>query len=381
MSHHPPTHVMPHRARRAASGAAVALAVLATAAPLRAQGAPPLSARLAPGVVSYTIGGDGGARITETVVPVATVVRITDRLTADLATAYVSVRTHGGDASTSRGRSDIQGLTDTQLRANYTLGTDAVVITAGLNLPTGRYAVADDELDAAGRIGNDFLGFPVSSMGDGLAATAGLAAARPFGAWNVGVALATRHSAAFDAFAVEEGTVRFRPADEYRARVGVDRLVGAGQMSAGLTYSAFGRDAAGPTTYGTGDRVVLQGSYAQPVGNAELLLDGWSLYHAAGETTAGPMPWENVASVAVAARWRVGSGSVEPNLELRDWMRERSGTGHLTTLGVRGRVPLPRGVQLFPSAGFAAGRLAAEPSSELRGDSVRGWQLSLALRY
>lgn len=359
----------------------VAAALALGAAPVHAQDVGLPSVRVAPGAVSYAIGGTDGVRITETVLPVAVVVPITPRLTADVATAYVSAWSRSTGASGDR--SAIHGLTDTQLRASYTLGNDAVVVTAGLNLPTGRYAVRDRELDAAGQIGNDFLGFPVSSLGDGLAATAGVAAARPFGAWNVGVGLSTRRAAAFDAFEVAEGTVRFRPASEHRARVGVDRLVGDGQLSAGLTYAAFGRDAAGPTTYGTGDRVVLQGSYSQPLGEAELLVDGWSLYHAAGETAAGRMPWENVASLAVAARWRVGAGSVEPNVELRDWLRGRSGTGRLATLGVRGRVPLPllAGAQLFPSAGLATGRLAPRPDVPGSGAAVRGWQLSLAVRY
>ncbi|HEU4630774.1 MAG TPA: hypothetical protein VFS08_13565, partial [Gemmatimonadaceae bacterium] len=78
---------------------------------------------------------------------------------------------------------------------------------------------------------------------------------------------------------------------------------------------------------------------------------------------------------------RVGDGSVEPNLELRDWMRDRSGTGHLAVLGVRGRVPLPLGAQLFPSAGVATGRLAAPPGAGEAGAPVHGWQLSLAVRY
>src|SRR5690606_27283468 len=121
------------------------------------------------------------------------------------------------------------------------------------NLPTGQYAVGEDQLDAAGLIGNDFLLFPVSSAGDGLAATLGAAVARPVGAWNVGAGLAARQSSAFDAYAVPEGNVRFRPASEYRVRVGADRALRDGEVSAGVTYSAFGRDAAGPTTYGSGD--------------------------------------------------------------------------------------------------------------------------------
>lgn len=350
-------------------------ALLAAAPAAHAQSILEPAARVAPTVVAYRFGGGAGGDVTQTVLPLAVVVPVRDRLTVDVATAYVRAVSRSGPGS-----STISGLTDTQLRATWTGGADAVVLTAGLNLPTGRYAVREHELDAAGRIGNDFLGFPVSSLGDGLAMTMGVAGARGVGAWNVGGGVSARRSSAFDAFELEAGAVRFRPASEVRLRVGADRLVGDGRLNLGLTYSTFGRDAAGATTYGAGDRIVVQGGWERPLGGATLLVDGWALHHAGGETALGAMPNEVVASVGAAARWGVGDGAVEPHVELRDWRRDGGAAGSLALVGVRGRLPLGGGVSLLPSVGVAAGRLGAQPDAGTVASSLRGWQVSIALR-
>ena len=75
-------------------------------------------------------------------------------------------------------KSELSGLTDTQVRANYTFGQDLVVLTAGVNLPTGSSTVAAEELEAASLIGSDFLTFPISGFGSGLGFTGGVAFAR-----------------------------------------------------------------------------------------------------------------------------------------------------------------------------------------------------------
>lgn len=364
-------------ARRLPLGAALLLAPCALLTPgaLGAQSVLDPAARVAPTFVAYTFSGGEGGDVAQAVLPVAVVVPVRDRLTIDVATAYVRAVARSGPAS-----STIAGLTDTQLRASWTMGNDAVVTTLGVNLPTGRYAVRERELDAAGRIGNDFLGFPVSSLGDGLALTMGVAGARGVGAWNVGGGMSARRSSAFDAFELEAGAVRFRPASEMRLRVGADRLVGEGRMSLGLTWSTFGRDAAGATTYGAGDRFVVQGGYERPLGRATLLVDGWGLRHGGGETALGRMPAEHVASVSGAARWAVGDGAVEPHVELRDWRRGSAAAGSLALVGLRGRLPLGRGVSMLPALGVAAGRLGAQPEAGTVASSLRGWQVSLAVR-
>jgi hypothetical protein len=88
-----------------------------------------ISARVAPQYHSYTIDAPSNTKIGEFSIPLFVVVPVTPALTFDLGTAYAHARveqTALGKSTTS----SIAGLTDTQIRANYVLGNDFVVLTA-----------------------------------------------------------------------------------------------------------------------------------------------------------------------------------------------------------------------------------------------------------
>src|SRR5947207_2659542 len=105
--------------------------------------------RLGPQFVYYKLGSPSNTTISEFSVPMFVSLPMTNALTFDVGTAYSIARVEQ-TASGPKKTSDINGLTDTQLRANYSLGTDFVVLTAGLNLPTGRSTVSPQEQLAAG---------------------------------------------------------------------------------------------------------------------------------------------------------------------------------------------------------------------------------------
>ena len=159
--------------------AARVCALLAAASfPALAQDPGNTAAALMPQYATITIGSGSTARtISQTTVPFVFVLPFTPRFNVDLATAYAS-----SDVTVDGKRvSSISGPTDTQLRANLTLGNDAVVLTVGANLPTGQYKIAEGEAIAAGQIGSDFLLFPTSTYGAGLSMTGGAAYARNLG--------------------------------------------------------------------------------------------------------------------------------------------------------------------------------------------------------
>ena len=149
----------------------------AAASSARAQSLFDVEARVAPQFMSYQIHEPADETITELAIPVFVAIPAGSHLSVDVGTAYARARVTSGAT-----RSEIAGLTETQIRGTYTFGGDFVVLTAGVSLPTGESTVTLEQLAAAGRIGNDFLSFPVSEMGTGLAATGGVARARPHGA-------------------------------------------------------------------------------------------------------------------------------------------------------------------------------------------------------
>ncbi len=346
--------------------------------------------RFAPQFIQYKIKTPSSETISELAVPVFVSIPFGSRFTFDVGTSYARAKVTSGSAV-----SEVNGLTDTQLRGNYTLGNDFVVLTAGLNLPTGRSTVTTDQQTAAGRIGSDFLAFPISNMGTGLAATAGIAVARPLGDWNVGFGGAVRHSTAYEPFDVPgQPVLRFTPGDEYRARVGVDRGLLAGRMSLGLTYSAFGSDDAGGSVYNTGNRVIAQAVVTNFVAGSEVTFAGYNVFRAPGKYASGdPAGRENIANGYLGVGINMLGTLVEPSVEVRHWLQnipgvtvgtatsaERSQSSYLGTVGLRTRIPAI-GFTAYPSVGYTMGKLAvADASGAPVQADLTGFKAQLAIR-
>ena len=361
--------------------ATVALGLVAAVrAPLHAQSLGDAEARVAPQWVQYRVHAPAPETISELAIPVFVTIPAGSRLTVDVGTAYARAQVASGAL-----RSDVAGLTDTQLRGNFTLGDDFVVLTAGVNLPTGRSSISLDQLAAAGRIGNDFLDFPVSNMGTGLAATGGVAIARPVGEWSVGAGVAVRRSATYEPFDIPDESFRYQPGNEVRARVGADRPLGAGRLALGVTYAAFGRDDADGSAYDTGDRVVAQGALTGIVAGQEFTVAAYDLLRAPGFYASGERAGrENLANVFLSLGVHALGSVIEPSVELRQWLQNAdagdvsSRASRLATFGLRVRAGVA-GLTLYPSATYAIGSLAAADQAGLPVQArLTGFRVGLA---
>ncbi len=355
-------------AKSVLAAGALALALPAGAG---AQGIGDAAWRISPQISNYTFGkGANETTVSQSAVPIAMIVPLSGRLTFDVATAFATTRVESGNNV-----SEITGLTDTQLRFNYTIGTDAVVLTAGLNVPTGQYEVEQDAIAAAGQIGNDFLAMPVSSYGNGIAGTGGIAIARPLGSWNLGLGGSFRRSTEFGAFQQSDDVLRFQPADEIRVRIGADRLAFGGRVVLGLIYSAFGEDVAATTTYSTGDRIIGQAALDMPLGIGQLFVSGWHLQRMEGEQIGGIAPPEGISNISAGYGMTFGSLFVEPNVEARRWSIDGTGAGSLAYIGLRTRLTLGP-LLVFPSVSVGSGSLESQVGST----DLSGFKGGLAFR-
>lgn len=343
-----------------------------------AQGLGAAAAAVIPQYVSFKIGSGATAKtVTQLTVPVMAAVPISSRLNIDVATAFATSEVSSNGASVS----SISGITDTQVRANLTLGTDAVVFTVGANLPTGQYKITSDKSEAAGQIGNDFLMFPTSSYGAGLSTTGGIAVAKSLGNWNFGIAGSFRKSTEFDAYEVQDNagkeTLTFTPADEVRARIGADRGIGNGRLTLGVTFSTFGDDLLANTSYATGDRYIGQASLFMPMGSTDVFLSGWGLYRAKGQQFGGEAAPENVFNGALALGFRSGNLYIEPNVEARNWQVDGYQAGFLGNGGVRLRWTAGA-FSFIPTFTYQLGQLNTLGG----GDTIdlSGWRTSVTLR-
>ncbi|MFN0098356.1 MAG: hypothetical protein ACKVS7_06770 [Gemmatimonadaceae bacterium] len=329
---------------------------------------------LAPQLTSYTLGsGASKSTISQTAVPFMVLLPFSERFSMDITSAFASST---ADAGATEGK--ISGLTDTQIRANFTPSSRSLIFTIGLNVPTGQYTIPEDQQEAAGQIGNDFLNYPVSSMGNGLAGTGGVAYARTLGTWNLGLGTSFRKSTEFAAFAVASSEFRFQPADEIRLQLGLDRPVGDGQIEFGLSYSAFGEDVADTTSYSTGDRIMATGAWTFPVKKTDVFLSVWNLYRMEGQRFGGDAPTENVANFNVGVSFELGSVVLQPNVETRLWQADGKKAGNLFNTGVRARFGAGS-FTFIPAVGVSAGNIYDIGSGA--GTKVSGLRSSLTIRW
>ena len=345
--------------------------------------------RLAPQFQQYHLSSPSNETISQLAIPVFVTFPLGSSFTMDIGTSYARSRLASGS-----GVSEISGLTDTQVRGNLTLGSDFVVLTMGLNLPTGRESVTLDQFAAASRIGSDFLAFSISNMGTGFAATGGIAVARPAGPWSVGFGAAVRRSQSYEPFNIPNQSLDFQPGNEYRLRVGGDRPVGDGRLALGLTYSAFANDDAGGARYNVGNRVISQAIYSRNISGTDVSVGGYDVFRMSGHYASGdPSGKENILDGFVSAGFHPAGRLLEPTVELRQWLQQvgtadptsgaidwRSQSSFLATLGLRSRFELG-GVTAFPGMAFTAGSLATtDVAGAAAHAGLTGFRAQLAMR-
>ena len=352
----------------------LAAALVVGATPLSAQGFWDSQLRVGPQFVSYSFSPPLNEKISQLAIPIFTAVPVMRALTIDVGTSYAMTTyertTLDGSGARTTVTSEMNGLTDTQVRATYTVGQDMLVLTAGVNVPTGSATVAPSELAAATVIGSDFLSFPVSGFGSGLGMTGGLAFARPMGSWNFGFGASMRYAGEYEPFETAAGTpAKFQPGPEYRVRTGIDHPFGTGRIAFGVTYSKFGDDKANATSYSTGDRYIGTFSMSSSLaGGAEWMLNVWNLYRSSGtlidQSTSASA---NIANASLAFGIRGPADIVlEPALETRVRTEQGAGTSFLGSVGSR-LVVNRGGWAIVPGFGFSVGTMESSTLTGLRG--------------
>jgi len=317
-------------------------------------------------------------RLRQLTVPMALSVPL-GRLRVDVGTAYVSTELLRADSSHHR----VSHLTDTQLRGSYVFGTDAVVATVALNLPTGLHDASPRDYAVAGAVSPSFLGYPVPAYASGFSTTGGLAAAIPAGSWSFGAAGSLRVSGRFTPYQDAAGPITYKPGLEGRLRGGADGLVGSSRLSLGLTYSTFGDDQFGGTAnrsglYHPGPRWLAEAALAAPLGGTTLNLSAWSFRRLAGDTTgASARNKENLNAADLSLAIPLGPLVVLEPLLTGRISRPQAGRARMVGVGGGMRIRLSEGLSLLPTARYDTGWL--EDAQGARND-FRGGYASVFLR-
>lgn len=291
--------------------------------------------------------GIGLAHASQTVLRFFGGVPVGRRVFVDVGTNLAITRLEASDGS----RLNLDGLTDTQARASYTLGRDQVVVSLLLNVPTGTERVRSDALPLVRSIAQNFLPFPVSSYGSGAGVTGGVAVARTLGAWSLGLAGSVRYLASYSPFADVDD--RYAPGIESRLRLGVRRPLGrATSVLGAVTVSTFGADeftGIQNYTYRPGSRWVMETALSRQVGRTTARLFGWAFFRAAGDSSGATVLKARERIWYGGANWTVPVSaklSLDPGLDARAWRAADGASGMLAAVSLGSRVSVTSSLRL-----------------------------------
>ena len=140
------------------------------------------------GMSQPTIDGATSVRITRVTqwsLPITVAVPVGQRWSVDLTRAYATsdISLSEQDPVTGTSSYSLSGLSDLRIRATGHLVGDNVLVTAGINLPTGKTELDEEELSALRVVGAPALSLQVPVLGVGAGGTLGLVLARQFGQW------------------------------------------------------------------------------------------------------------------------------------------------------------------------------------------------------
>ncbi len=178
-------------------------------------------------------------------VPLVVVVPISGWLVMDAFAAWTSGEVRARDEEGTVRSYMLEGMSDIKLRATMRLRGDAVLLTTGIGLPTGRTKVDAEEYAALRVLGAPSLRFHAPAIGAGLTATSGIVLTRQLSgwAWGFGVSYEYRGEyAPLDAAAAGLETLNLDPGDAVRLTMGTDGLIGSSAMSVQASATLSGSD-------------------------------------------------------------------------------------------------------------------------------------------
>ncbi|MDF2773077.1 MAG: hypothetical protein K0S86_2572 [Geminicoccaceae bacterium] len=185
---------------------------------------------------------EGASQLT---LPISLSVPLGERWSVDLSGAYASGTVSLASADTALGvsRYRVSGLTDLRLRATGRVVGDNVIVTLGVNLPTGKTSLDAEEFSAMRVLAAPAFGFQTPTLGLGAGGTAGVVVARQVAgwAWALGGSYELRNAYDPVTFVGE-----MNPSDAVHLSVGGDGLVGRHGMTVGVSADLFTKDRLAP---------------------------------------------------------------------------------------------------------------------------------------
>jgi hypothetical protein len=200
------------------------------------------------GLVQVTSAGDRVrlSSATQLSVPLTAALFVNDRWQIGLSGAFATgtVKLDTRDATLGVTEYTVSGISDVKLGVTAHLVPDRVMVTLGVNAPSGKTELSGEELEAVRILGAPALGFQVPALGTGGAGTAGLVLSREMGGWAWAAAASYEYRAKYSpiVFAAGIPTPDFNPSDAAHVSVNGQGLLGQHEMSLGIGADIYTKD-------------------------------------------------------------------------------------------------------------------------------------------
>ena len=156
----------------------------------------------------------------------------------------LELRFSAADASTTVGVDNadysLSGLTDLRLQVNQSLSDDKLLLSLGINLPTGKKKLSQDEDRLIMEfLTQNYLTFPLRRYGEGFGVNGLVGAAAVSGNIRYGGTLMYQINGAYQAYQ-EQGD--YKPGNQFRASLGADTRSDAWRWAADVAFSVYSTD-------------------------------------------------------------------------------------------------------------------------------------------
>lgn len=208
------------------------------------------------GVYQPSLGGTDSVlvqRASQWSVPINVEVPLGRRWRVDLAGAYATGEVTLDQTVSGATSFSLSGFSDLKVRAVGRLVGDNVLVTLGVNLPTGQTSLDDDELSALRVLAAPALRLRTPAIGLGPGGTTGIVVARQIGgwAWALGLSYEYRGTYSAPAAVLAAGVPsELNPGDAFHLTLGTDGFLGQHGMTLGLSADFYTKDNLTPDSAG-----------------------------------------------------------------------------------------------------------------------------------
>lgn len=201
------------------------------------------------GLLQRGVAGADSARITQATLitfPISAATPLGRGFTLDITTVYSAGEIRFSPVAGGAERTaSLTGLSDIRVRTSGRFFDDALILTVGVNAPTGRTELDSSEVAALRVLAAPALALGAVPLGSGLSGTVGILTAQQAGEWAIAAGVAYEYRGTYQPVAALTSgapSADFQPGGVIRVSLGADRLLGKHRLTITAAGDLFQAD-------------------------------------------------------------------------------------------------------------------------------------------